>query len=496
MSENFMNALRATTNYTYTENGAISHKSTLYALLDMFAFGGAYRNRSEEDCILLFKKAYEENPELAMKCLFYLRAFRGVGQGERRFFRVCYRWLAQEYPEVAKRNLKFIPTLGRWDDLLVLFNSSLTLDIAAIFNTQLRADADNDNPSLCAKWAPSINCSDPARIKKAKFLASYMGLTAKEYRKLLVNIRKKINLVESAMSQDHWDEIEFDKLPSKAGFKYRKAFANNETTADRYKEFMMSKETKVNAGTLMPYEVVKAAIDLFWESDLTGTERAVVNKYWDNLTDYFNGATFNALCVCDTSASMRGDIAAAPINVAISLAMYCAERNKGPFHNKYITFSRKARLVEIEGVDFHDKVKRIYETCLCENTNIESVFELILNTAIQYNLKQEDLPENVIIISDMEFDCLQDPYGRHDYNCSPISLLDSISNRWQQFDYKLPKLIFWNVDARANLIPSLDESYTYISGCNPTIFQQLMTGKTGYDLMMEALNNPIFKDIK
>lgn len=490
---NFLNALKSSTNYTLTENGAISHKSTLNKLMDMFAFGGAYRKRSEDDCILLFKEALEENTELAMKCLFYLRAFRGVGQGERRFFRVCYQWLAKEHPEIAKRNLKYIPELGRWDDLLILLPTSLRLDVAAFFNAQLRADANYDAPSLCAKWAPSINCSDPERVKQAKFLASYMGLTAREYRKMLVNIRKKINLVESNMSQDHWDEIKFNKLPSKAGLKYRKAFANNETTADRYKEFMSSKQTKVNAGTLMPYEVVNAATELFWRGEKS-VERDVVNKYWENLTDYFNGSTFNALCVCDTSASMRGSEPAAPINVAISLAMYCAERNKGPFHNHYISFSCQARLIEVEGVDFFDKVKRIFEANLCENTNIESVFDLILNTAIWHEMKQEDLPENVIIISDMEFDA-----GRRDYdwgdNPFPTTLLDSIAKRWEKHGYKLPKLIYWNVNARANLIPSFDKSYTYISGCNPTIFQQLMTGKTGYDLMLEALNNPAFEGI-
>ena len=66
----FLNGLSNATNYTRTENGALAYKSTQSKLLDMFALGGAYRTRSEEDVILLFKNAYEENPSYALKCLF------------------------------------------------------------------------------------------------------------------------------------------------------------------------------------------------------------------------------------------------------------------------------------------------------------------------------------------------------------------------------------------------------------------------------------------
>lgn len=489
---NLLNAMKATTNYTFTENSAVSYKSTLNPVLDMFALGGAYRQRSDEDCILLFKQALETDFELALKCLFYLRAFRGIGQGERRFFRVCYRWLAQNYPDAARRNLKFVVELGRWDDLGVLFNTPLQGDVCMAFDQQLRADAQSNTPSLCAKWAFVENCSDPERIKKARILRNYMCMTSRAYRKMVSAIRKKINLVESNMSQDRWDDIEFDKLPSKAGFKYRKAFATNEQTAERYSAFMSSKTTKVNAGTLFPYEVVNAAI----KEDVS--IRNTVNKYWENLTDYFNGATFDALCVCDTSGSMRGYNAAAPINVAISIAMYCAERNKGPFYNHYISFSSHPQLIEIKGIDFVDKVKRIYDTNLCENTDLEATFELILNTIIKNNLSQEDIPENIIIISDMEWDSATSrnwwvpPHARH---LPPQTLIETVSTRWEQFGLKLPKLIFWNVNARDDLIPALGAPYTYISGCNPTIFTQLMTGKTGIDLMLETLNSPQFKDI-
>lgn len=115
-------------NIKLTENGSKAYKSTNSALYDCFAFGGAYRKRSDEDCILLFKNAYEENPEYALKCLFWLRDCRG-GAGERRFFRVCLQWLANNCPEVVKRNLKYIVELGRVDDLYCLFDSPIEEEV-------------------------------------------------------------------------------------------------------------------------------------------------------------------------------------------------------------------------------------------------------------------------------------------------------------------------------------------------------------------------------
>lgn len=73
----FMNSLQNTYNYKRTENQALAHKTTNSAVYDMFALGSAYRSRSDEDCILLFKNAFEEDETLALKCLFYIRDCRG-----------------------------------------------------------------------------------------------------------------------------------------------------------------------------------------------------------------------------------------------------------------------------------------------------------------------------------------------------------------------------------------------------------------------------------
>lgn len=491
---NFLDALTTETNFGLTENGAIKHNTTKSMLLDMFAMGGAMRNRSDEDCILMFKNAFEENETYALKCLFYLRDCRG-GQGERRFWRVCMKWLAKEYPEAAMRNIKNVPLFGRWDDLYVFVGTPAEAIAFEFIKEQLALDVHSNTPSLLAKWLKSENTSSAESRRLAKLTRKHLGFTSREYRKTLSILRERINVVERLMSAGEWDKIEFDKIPSKAGLIYKNAFARHDLERQRagtvsYEDFAKDTSTKVNAGALYPYEVVEEAlrnVDHDWwhhTSKFAGTEtdRAMINKYWNNLTDYFKGSVFNGLAVVDTSGSMSGT----PIDVAISLGLYCAERAKGPFANHYISFASRPQLIKTEGVDFVDKVMRIYETNLVDNTNIEAVFDLLLSTALQYGVSQEDLPQNIIIISDQEFDAARGCYGR---NQNTKTLMENIEQKWLIHGYNIPNLIYWNVDARQNNIAMIPkDGISFVSGFSPSIFQQIMSGKTAFDLMYEVLN--------
>jgi len=220
-----------------------------------------------------------------------------------------------------------------------------------------------------------------------------------------------------------------------------------------------------------------------------------VNKYWDNLADYFDGASFNALCMVDTSGSMTcGSADVKPIDVAVSLGLYCAEKAKGPFAGHYISFSSRPQLIECTGVDFCDKVHRIVSTNLCQNTNIEAAFDMVLNTAIRNRVPQDDMPKNIIVISDMEFDQAKDYNLRYQSN---TTLMEGIARKWQNSGYQMPHLIYWNVNARTNNIPMLGkDAISFVSGFSPSIFQTIMSGKTGYDLMMECLNKERYAVIK
>ena len=517
----FMNGLKNASNYAVTENGAVTHKSTRSDLLDMFAMGAAMRTRSNEDVILMFRKAFAENPVYALKCLFYIRDVRG-GQGERRFFRVAMKDLATNANTVqaAARNLELVPEFGRWDDLYIFVGTPLEAQAFAFMKKQLALDVQCKTPSLLAKWLKSENTSSADSRALANKTRIAFGMSHKEYRKTLSILRERINVLERLMSAGKWDEIEFDKIPSRAGMIYKNAFARHdlervksEKEVQTYADFAKDTTKKVNAKVLYPYECVAEAVKAanvgygygysyrattYADAD---TNRAMVNKYWDNLADYFNGASFNGLAVVDTSASMRGSDASAPINVAISLGMYCAEKAKGPFAGHYVSFSRTPKLITVEGVDFVDKVKRIYQTNLCENTNIEATFDMLLNTAIANRCTQDDLPQNIVIISDMEFDqgtrqgYYADPHSINSHNVETV--MEGVARKWAAHGYKMPHLIYWNVQARQANIPMLGNGpISYVSGFSPSIFQTIMTGKTGYDLMMECLNGERYAAIQ
>ena len=518
-----LNGMKNNTNYTYTENGALTHKSTLSGLLDLFGMGAAYRTRSDEDCIVLFQKAYEEDPTYALKCLFYLRDVRG-GQGERRFFRVVCKWLAATHTESMRRNLKYVPEFGRWDDLYVFVGTKLEKETFALMASQTALDLQCKTPSLLAKWLKSENTSSAESRALANKTRIAFDLNHRQYRKMLSYLRAKINVVERLMSAGKWDEIEFDKIPSKAGLIYRNAFARHdiermksEKQVQSYEDFMKDDTTKVNAKALYPYEVVAKAYNYSREhltrnynwgtrryeepkGNLNDVERLAINKYWDNLEDYFNGCSLDALCVVDTSGSMTGSEASAPINVAISLGLYAAERARGPFAGHYVSFSSRPQLIETAGVDFVDKVRRIYQTNLCENTNIEATFDMILNTAIRNRCKQSDLPKSIVVISDMEFDAARGYYN-YSYGRQPNrgyeTLMEGIERKWRQAGYQMPNLVFWNVQARQDNIPmTVKDGISFVSGFSPVLFEQIMKGKTAFDLMMDKLNDKRYEVIK
>ena len=505
-----MNRMKQVNNITRTENGGISRKTTESAVLDLFSLGGAYRNRTDSDVILLFKNAYEEEPLLALKCLFYLRD-RSEGQGERRFFRVAYRWLCNNYPTVAMKNLEQVPEFGRWDDLIYATEGT-PVEVGAfnLIKWQLELDKVCKTPSLLAKWMPSQNASNQETKRLGYKLANYLCMTSKEYRKMLSSLRERIKVLERLMSSNQWDKIEFDKIPSRAGIIYRNAFAHKEVTAARYAAFMNNKTTKVNAGVLYPNDIAHRAFD--WKMQIKGLndpERAALDKYWSCLPDYYQGKEENAIAVVDVSGSMNGT----PMEAAVSLGAYVADKSHGPFANHFITFSSKPEFVKFEGVDIVDKFNRCKSADWGQNTNLEAVFDMLLTIARNENVKAADIPRRLYILSDMEFDqCVSfnANYNNNDnrsylrYWSAPTvnseeevnSDLEKIAMKWRQFGYELPEVIFWNLNARHDRIPAIGGRFSYISGFSPSILQQVLSGKTGYELCLEKLMSDRYKAIK
>ena len=490
-----LNGLKNQSNYTYTENGAITHKTTESKLLDMFAMGAAMRNRSDSDVILMFKNAYEENPEYALKCLFYIRDVRG-GQGERRFFRVCMNWLAKNHQEAAERNMKYIAEYGRWDDLYTFMDTPLAVEALEIIKKQFMLDLSCNTPSLLAKWLKSENASSKETKHLAEITRQYFGLSHREYRKALSTLRKRINVLERLMSANEWDKIEFDKIPSKAGLIYKNAFARRDIIKAKYEKFAKDETTKVNASVLNPVDI---AHQIFYNHRPSETERLMWDKYWANLKDYYNGREENGIAIVDVSGSMSGQ----PMDAAVSMGAYIAERGKGPFHNHFITFSDRPELVEFNGTDLYDKFHRARCADWGGSTNIEATFDLLLNTALKNHCTQEDIPQTMYIFSDMEFNAciscgsnvtsrgwLDSYYARNVMRDQGQieTLLEGIARKWKGHGYELPRVIFWNLNARQNNIPALGGRFSYVSGFSMNMVEQILSGEDGYSLMMHVLD--------
>lgn len=467
-----LNHLKNATNVAYTENGARAFKTTKSSLVDLFAQGGAMRNRSEQDKIDAFVKAFSEDELLAMKMLFYFRDIRG-GQGERNFFKTIVQYMANNHTAVMAKNLHLIPEFGRWDDVYVLFGTKLEKQAGEMIKTQFAIDIVSEHPSLLGKWLKSENASSLETKKLATKTRKILGLSERQYRKSLSKLRKQINVVERLMSSKQWDKIEYDKLTSKAGLQYRGAFYRNDE--ERYTAFIDSLqkgEKKINAGTLYPYELVEK---VYYHND------DILDQMWKALPDYIGDKQEDSLVVVDVSPSMNGR----PMQMSISVGLYMAERNKGLFHNHFITFSTEPQLVQVKGKHFCEKVRHIRQANWGGSTNVKAVFDLILNTAIQNRLPQSEMVKKVYIVSDMEFD-------QADRNANE-ALFRVIKQRYAQAGYEMPNLVFWNVNARNEQFPmTIDDSgVQLVSGASPSIFTSLMKGEfvTPYELMLDVLSN-------
>lgn len=344
------------------------------------------------------------------------------------------------------------------------------------------------------KWLKSSNTSSTeSRILGNKTREAF-GMTHKQYRKLLSWGRKKENVLERLMSENRWDEIEFDKIPSRAGLVYKNAFARHDVErmmanpeAQSYADFAKDKTKTVNAEVLNPVDIAnKIFNNCSWNDNsyLSETDRAMLDKYWHCLKDYYNGREENGIAVVDVSGSMYGQ----PINAAVSMGAYIAERGKGPFKDHFITFSKYPQLVKFKGIDITDKFLRAKSADWGMNTNIEATMDLLLDTAIQNGCTQDEIPERVYIFSDQEYDgCMYANGGR--VIRRPETLFETIEKRWLAAGYQMPKVIFWNLDARQDNIPALGNRFSYVSGFSMNMIEAILSGKDGYDLMMAKLDS-------
>ena len=435
-------------NLTMTANGAKAYKTSGSKLVDINFAIGELRSASEENIIKKFRDAFEENPEFALKWLFWLRDVR-EGSGERKAFRVILKDLSKNgLSKFVDNMVPYLGFYGRYDDMWELLDTPSKSAVLRFTAKQLKEDLANrkagKSVSLISKWIPSGNASSKISAKYNKQIRTYLKWTPSQMQHTLTILRKYIDVVERKMSSDNWQAIDYEKVPSKASKLYTKAFMKHDK--ERYTSYLEGLKTgkaKVNASVLNPCEIVhKLYESISWygrdESTIT-----LMEAMWKNLPDRVQGEG-DTICVLDTSGSMSSRVDSKSKmtckEVAESLAIYFAERCSGVFQNKIITFSHSPRYMDLTGCDsLESKLKYIQRYGEISDTNIESTFDLLLNTAIKGHLTQDELPKRVLILSDMGFNsgsCTRTPNE---------TLFQTINQKWNKAGYEMPTLIFWNI---------------------------------------------------
>lgn len=487
MRPNMKDLLLKTAGTTRTENGAVTNISTDNDVLNLFALGGAVRNRSIQDVVDLIDAAWRENQDLALRVIFYLGDVRG-GQGERDLFFNALRYLAVESPDIARKLIILIPEYSRWDMVFAFVGTPIEKDAMKVIKHQFEKDLEAERPSLLAKWLPSPGTK--SQTKLAVRVARAFGLELGAYRKLRAMLNRKIDTVEVKMSARQWEDIDFEKVPGKAFMNYQKAFERHGyQKMQKFVEKVLSGEVKVKSKTLYPHEIVRKSLGA------SDTEETTLQNAWDNLPNYIKDGR-QGIAVIDTSGSMTGAYSnklVEPILVAKSLGMYLSERLSGPYKDHYITFSEEPIMAKFHGSTITQRYRNMKE--IIGSTNIEAVYDLILNVAIQNRLPQEELPTHLYIFSDMEFnEATSSTWGRMRCSTPTATLYQAIERKYNAAGYNMPVTIFWNLDARNNQHPvrQHESGAALVSGFSPSTFQYIMEGivLTPFETMMKVLDSP------
>jgi hypothetical protein len=460
------------TNDSLTENGMVTNSSSLNHCVNLFFQIGAMRGQDKSRLINAFTKAFGENPLTAMKLLFWARDVRG-GAGERQIFRDIIGYLANNRRDVLGKNLNLISEFGRWDDLLVLVGTPLETEALELF-----ANAIKSKNGLASKWAPRPNVSNREKKRWATALRNHLGLSPKEYRKLLV---ENSNTVEQLMCANEWSAIEYSKLPSKAMSDLMKAFSKHDKERfGAYLESVNKGETKINAGAVYPYDIVK---------NLRFGDKSGANAQWNALPNYLEGSKERFLPVVDVSGSMGCAAGNNPnvtcMDVAVSLGLYISERNVGPFKDAFVTFSSDPELQVLSG-NLQERFNQLKNAEWGMSTNVEAVFRLILDKAKDSDVFEEEMPTMILIMSDMEFNS----GTRGNWSLSAQQMFEKM---YAEAGYKMPKVVYWNIQSRQDNFPvHFDKVGTcLVSGFSPSLLTNLLSGKdmSPLSMMLTVVNS-------
>lgn len=455
----FAEAVKKTPAVSRTENGMKAKAHSGNALVDLFYKIGASRGKS---VIAEFERAFQEDPNIAMKIALWSRDVRG-GAGERQIFRDILVHLEKVRPDVLEKVMPFVAEFGRWDDLLI-FKTEKFKHMAYT----LIGDALRERNGLAAKWMPRQGAI-------AVEIRNFYGMTPKQYRKSLVALT---NVVEQKMCAKDWNSIEFGKLPSLASARYNKAFSRNAADAyAKYKARLTAGTDKVNASAVYPYDVIKTLRH--------GGDSVVADAQWASLPNYIGDASVMPLV--DVSGSMccpvGGNANLECIDVALSLGLYCADKNTGPFKDTFLTFSAKPKAQVVKGT-LAQKMAQMNSSDWGMNTNLHAAFDEILRIAVKGGVADADMPKTLLILSDMQFDqCVSFDDSAH----------QMIKRKYKDAGYTVPNVVFWNLNSKDNVPVKFDKRGTaMVSGFSPAVMKGILSGAdvTPFGIMMATVDIP------
>lgn len=446
-----------------TENNMKAKQSTSSALVDFFYKAGAMRG---QDIVPVFVAAYVEDRDLALRTALWLRDVR-EGAGERELFKQILRYLETHNPSDAEKLLYKIPELGRWDDVFTFTNKDIKLIAYGMLEYALL-----QGNGLAAKWTPRQG-------KVAADFRTFMGLTPKNYRKTLVSMT---NVVEQQMCANDWDNIDYSKVPSLAAARYKKAFDRHSPKYKEYTDKLASgdKSVKVNAGAVYPYDVLKGYFKNRY--CMTSAEISHIVAQWEALPNYIGDASI--LPMVDVSGSMSQTIGRNlnVMDIALSLGLYCSEKNTGKFKDMFLTFSSTPQLLKLNG-NITERFNQMYSSNWGMKTDLHKAIDKVLSVAVQGSVPKEEMPKILLILSDMQFDdCIEFDDSAH----------EMIVRKYKQAGYDVPKIVFWNLAARDN-VPVGQEQHgvALVSGFSPSILTSILSGNmetfNPYNIMLETI---------
>ena len=499
---------------SYTENGATAFKTSGKELLDFNFNITSMRSWKWGDIATDFAKVFYENPQIAIKYWFYCMDCR-EGLGERNIAKGIMAWLADYHPEIVEKVLKLIPEYNRWDTLILLADPEFTANkhlreqavywIKMTFIYDIMHAYDEEPISLLGKWMPSENASSKETKRMAKQLMQDINISPRNYRRCLSAIRRKLNVVECNMSANNWNKINYEAVPSKANLNYANAFMrHDEERRKEYLDSLKNGNSKINAKVLAPYEICHAYGGSYGYG-VKGYDEAL-EQMWKALPQYQMN---DVLVVRDGSGSMSckvtGEVSC--LDVATSLAIYAAEHNSKNWYNKFITFSSSPRFVDMSNCkSLRDKISYCSGFNECSNTDIYKTMKLILNTAISKGYKQYQLPKTILIVSDMQFDDHNPPMWsrfkdyEHGWFNYDKTLFEQIQMEYKQYGYKLPRIVFWNVDSRGNKTIPIQQNecgLVLCSGFSANIFKMLLGDELDpYQALLKILNSERYQPVE